>query len=53
MQQMDNRYLKTREQIQKEYDDVMSRMNAEFQKYLKSDFKEFEKSYQVIGKIND
>ena len=41
---MDNRYLKTKEQMQKDYDERMSRMNAEFQKYLKSNFKEFEQS---------
>ena len=44
MREMDDRYLKTREQMQKEYDAVISRMNAEFQKYLKSDFKEYDKS---------
>jgi len=43
-QQMDNLYLKTKEQMQKEYDARMDAMNAAFQKYLKSNFKEVEKS---------
>ncbi|MCB2196054.1 MAG: hypothetical protein KQH79_09340 [Bacteroidetes bacterium] len=41
---MDDRYQKTKEQMQKEYDARMDAMNAAFQKYLKSSFKEYQKS---------
>jgi hypothetical protein len=42
--EMDDRYLQTKEQMQKEYDARMNAMNAAFQKYLKSSFKEYQKS---------
>ncbi len=44
MHDMDDRYRQTKEQMQKEYDACMNAMNAAFQKYLKSSFKEYQET---------